>query len=232
MYSRGGGLLEGWSPEGRQVWELNVFYQPAGISLHSTNAAGNFCGTATGILASHPLVREDRALIISFILCPLCPYTASEHGRGIGRSSARQTDGNGAKTTLFRQSGKLLPALTFRHQKGKTSRVLGRGKRSSSYQCRDRAAVNENCLIGEKKVREEAWWPGLSCRAERSRVVQLLLSAGASHLHPAGHVVPRPDLHAKMLLDSFPTIFTSHKITRMFPTGNHGKGVRGLPALR
>lgn len=56
--------------------------------------------------------------------------------------------------------------LTFRHQKGKTSRVLGRGMRRSSYQCRDRTAVNKNCLIGEKKVREEARWPGLCCGAE------------------------------------------------------------------
>lgn len=98
--------------------------------------------------------------------------------------------------------------LTFRHQKGKTSRVLGRGMRRSSYQCRDRTAVNKNCLIGEKKVREEARWPGLCCGAEQSKWFQVLLSAGAPHLHPAGHVVPCPDLHAKMLLDSFPTNFT------------------------
>lgn len=92
--------------------------------------------------------------------------------------------------------------------------------------------MNENCLVGEKKVREETRWPGLCCRAERSRAVRILLSAGTPHLRPAGYMVLHAALRAKMLLDSFPTNFTDRRITYMFPTGNHRKGIGGLPALR
>lgn len=66
----------------------------------------------------------------------------------------------------------------------------------------------------------------------QGRQKPVLLSAGALHLHPAGHEVPHAALHAKMLLGSFPKNFSDFRIACMFPAGNHRKGTGGLPALR
>jgi len=60
-----------------------------------------------------------------------CLQTWERDGTEQRRADRWQQSGRGC-----RQSGKLRSVLTFRHQKGKTSRVLGRGKRRSSYQCR------------------------------------------------------------------------------------------------
>lgn len=195
------------------------------------SAAGNFCGTATGILASHPFTREDHALIGSFIPCPPCPYTASEHGRGMGRSGARQTDGNRAKEAAGRaESCSLCSPLGTRRER--PAGCWAGEREDLRIGAGTGLRVNENWLVGEKEVREEARWPGLCCWAGRSRAIHILLRSGAPHLRPARHTVPHPSLQAKMLLGSFTDNFNDCRMTCMFPVGNHRKGIRGLRALR
>lgn len=128
---------------------------------------GDFCVTATGIPTSHPFTREDHALSISFILCPLCPYTASEHRRRMGRSSTRQTDGNRVKEAAGRAES-CYPCSPSGTRRERPAGYWAWGREDLPISAGTGLWVNENCLVGEEKVREEARWPGLCCRAEKS----------------------------------------------------------------
>lgn len=122
-----------------QVWELKVFYQLAANPLHSIN-------TRCREFLWHGCWHPGQPSFYEGGSCPDCliHFLSSVSLRCLQR---QERDGKGQREADrwprsergCRQSRKLLSVLTFGQQKGKTSRVLGRG-RTSWDECRDGSA--------------------------------------------------------------------------------------------
>lgn len=164
--------------------------------LHSINVCcRKFCSTAPGILASHPF-KEGGS----------CPdhliHSLSSVSLRCLRTQERQADGNRVKGAGGRaESCSPCPLPGTRRER--PAGCWAEEGEDLHISAGTGLWVSDNCLVGEKEVREEAWGPGLCCSARRSQVVHILLSTRACHLPPAGYTVPHPVLHAKMPLDSF-----------------------------
>lgn len=111
-----------------------------GIPLHSINVCCRECLWHSCWRPGQPSFYEggsspDCLIHFLFSVSLRCLQTQERHGKEQRKADRWQWSERGC-----RQSRKLLSVLTFGQQKGKTSRVLGRGRRRSSDQCRDRSA--------------------------------------------------------------------------------------------